>query len=304
MINCIGMSLISEGLQMFKAIMESVVQNFSIQSMQDKYKEDYLLVEYLTPLPIGLVDYLMNTSRDEPRRSRAEERIDILISISMATTFMYLKDSNYLDTLIRKRKQLIYVDDYGDEVSDDWDREIKSFVNKRLYALKDYYRSNINQFYWDRDEANVLAIDTYSDIDINIDSILDYCVIEKELDNDQGQEFLSDDPYEYEEFIAESLRNLGWEATATSGSGDQGADVIARKEGYTLVVQCKLYSQPVGNKAVQEVNAAKGYYEADIAIVVTNASYTKSAKQLSDSLNIYLLHDEELSMFDDAIFTE
>ena len=162
MINCIGMSLISEGLQMFKAIMESVVQNFSIQSMQDKYKEDYLLVEYLTPLPIGLVDYLMNTSRDEPRRSRAEERIDILISISMATTFMYLKDSNYLDTLIRKRKQLIYVDDYGDEVSDDWDREIKSFVNKRLYALKDYYRSNINQFYWDRDEANVLAIDTYS----------------------------------------------------------------------------------------------------------------------------------------------
>jgi hypothetical protein len=288
---------------MFKAIMESIAQNFSTQSIQDKYKEDYLSIEFLASLPDALVGYLNNScSSEEHNLSRADETFYILLGISKITTFMYLKENNYLDTLIRKKKQLIYVDDYGDEVTDDWDREIKKFTNKRFYALVDYYKSNIDQFYWDRDERDVLDIDL--DIDFDIDLILSYYEIEKEFEQEEGEGFTSDDPYEYEEFIAESLRNLGWDATATSGSGDQGADVIARKEGYTLVVQCKLYSQPVGNKAVQEVHAAKGYYEADIAIVVTNASYTKSARQLSDSLDIYLLHDEELSMFDDAIFTE
>ena len=63
-----------------------------------------------------------------------------------------------------------------------------------------------------------------------------------------------------------------------------------QKEGFTYVVQCKLYNQPVGNKAVQEVTSAQAYYEAIGAVVITNNDYTKSARQLAESQNVWLLH--------------
>ena len=40
-------------------------------------------------------------------------------------------------------------------------------------------------------------------------------------------------------------------------SGDQGADIIADKDGMRLIVQCKLLGRPVGNKAVQEAHSAQ-----------------------------------------------
>ena len=55
---------------------------------------------------------------------------------------------------------------------------------------------------------------------------------------------------------------LDWETFVTPQSGDQGADLIIEKYGLKFVVQCKFYSNPVGNKAVQEVIAAKGFYDA------------------------------------------
>ena len=76
------------------------------------------------------------------------------------------------------------------------------------------------------------------------------------------------------------------------------ADVIIEKYGYKFVVQCKLYNQPVGNKAVQEVTSAQSYYEAVGAVVVTNNEYTKSARQLAESQNVWLLHDSQLAEWD------
>ena len=105
-------------------------------------------------------------------------------------------------------------------------------------------------------------------------------------------------PYEYETSITNAFSNLGWIAFQTKGSGDQGADVIIEKYGYKFVVQCKLYNQPVGNKAVQEVTSAQSYYEAVGAVVVTNNEYTKSARQLAESQNVWLLHDSQLAEWD------
>lgn len=65
------------------------------------------------------------------------------------------------------------------------------------------------------------------------------------------------DPLDSERHCAILLENGGWTTRLTPATGDQGADVVAEKEGIRMVVQCKLYSQPVGNKAVQEVFAAK-----------------------------------------------
>jgi len=64
-------------------------------------------------------------------------------------------------------------------------------------------------------------------------------------------------PIEFEQCCADYLGLKGWNAATTGRSGDQGADVVARKASHLLVVQCKKYSRPVGNKAVQEVIAAR-----------------------------------------------
>jgi restriction system protein len=107
-------------------------------------------------------------------------------------------------------------------------------------------------------------------------------------------------PTDYELHCALLLRSTGWDAQTTVASGDQGTDVIARRNGLVLVVQCKLYSQPVGNSAVQEISAARMHYQADYAAVVSNASFTTAARQLARTNGVFLLHHEELLVFDPA----
>lgn len=105
------------------------------------------------------------------------------------------------------------------------------------------------------------------------------------------------DPIDYERHCALLLQEAGWDARVTQASGDQGADVIAERRGQKIVVQCKLYSQPVGNKAVQEAFAAKQHQGADMALVATNADFTPSARQLASTTGVILVHHSQLGQF-------
>lgn len=46
-------------------------------------------------------------------------------------------------------------------------------------------------------------------------------------------------PTEFEERCAEAMRLAGWSAQKTKASGDQGVDVIAERNGISVVLQCK-----------------------------------------------------------------
>lgn len=112
-------------------------------------------------------------------------------------------------------------------------------------------------------------------------------------------ESLPTDGLEFEHWVANALTKFGWDAQVTQGSGDQGLDVLAKKDGVSVAVQCKLYSSNVGNKAVQEVIAAKGLFSTDYACVVSNAGYTASAKELAESQKVSLLSHYDLPRFDE-----
>ncbi len=105
------------------------------------------------------------------------------------------------------------------------------------------------------------------------------------------------DPVDYEHHCAILLRRSGWDAQVTAASGDQGADVLARRDGATLVVQCKLYRGAVGNAAVQQVSAARLHHRARFAAVVSNARYTAAAMALARTNRVHLLHHGELERF-------
>ena len=76
---------------------------------------------------------------------------------------------------------------------------------------------------------------------------------------------------------------------------------MAEKRGIRVVVQCKLYARPVGNKAVQEIAAAKAHEQAHYGVVVSNNSYTQDAEQLASTNRILLLHYTDLCELDSTI---
>jgi restriction system protein len=93
---------------------------------------------------------------------------------------------------------------------------------------------------------------------------------------------------EFESRLANLFARLGWDVTKTKASGDFGADLVCHNLEATMVVQAKRSASPIGVRAVQEVVAAKTYYNAQHAVVVTNNSFTLAAKQLATSNNVTL----------------
>lgn len=104
-------------------------------------------------------------------------------------------------------------------------------------------------------------------------------------------------PIDFEHECADLLNESGWTARVTQASGDQGIDVIATYENVKAVFQVKKYSQPVGNSAVQEIIAGKAFEQAHVAAVVTNSTFTASAKKLANATGVFLLHYSELPDF-------
>lgn len=95
--------------------------------------------------------------------------------------------------------------------------------------------------------------------------------------------------HDFEHFTAGLLIKLGYtQVKVTPGSGDQGVDVTATKDGKKYAIQCKRYSQKLGNKAVQEVFAGKTMYGCNIAVVLTNNYFTDGAKELARSTGVEL----------------
>lgn len=93
---------------------------------------------------------------------------------------------------------------------------------------------------------------------------------------------------EFEYAIAELFKKMGYFAVVTKASGDQGIDIIAKKEGRKFGIQTKCYGSKVTNTAVQETVAGIVYYECDRGIVITNNHFTPSAIELAGKNNIIL----------------
>lgn len=102
--------------------------------------------------------------------------------------------------------------------------------------------------------------------------------------------------YEFEELCAGLFENVGFKVTHTKLSGDRGADLIIEKDFLTYAVQCKCFTTPIGNKAIQEAYSAKGIYNTANAAVITNSTFTKQAIEDAHALGVILWDYESLSI--------
>jgi restriction system protein len=99
---------------------------------------------------------------------------------------------------------------------------------------------------------------------------------------------------DYEHFVANQFKESGWTAQVTKASVDQGADVKIWSGDVDAVVQCKWYQNAVGNKAVQEIVAARTHYGVHNAIVVSKSGYTDAARELANTNDVWLIHHDEI----------
>jgi restriction system protein len=100
----------------------------------------------------------------------------------------------------------------------------------------------------------------------------------KSLKNLKGSQF--------EKYCANLLHELGYSVQVTKGSGDFGADLILNG---SISVQCKLYSNPVSFRALQEVYSSMAKYKTKSAWVITNSRFTKQAMEFANDANIKLI---------------
>lgn len=98
---------------------------------------------------------------------------------------------------------------------------------------------------------------------------------------------MRDDGIRYENYCCKYLQEKGYTTKTTAASGDQGADIIAQKDGFKIAVQCKYRTEgSVGNEAIQQALAGKAFYDCDLALVITNVDFTAKAIEAARKLKV------------------
>lgn len=111
-----------------------------------------------------------------------------------------------------------------------------------------------------------------------------------------------DDDSDFEYLVADLWEEIGYDTQRTKGSGDDGVDVIAVKNGYVrsniqkVVIEAKHYrgDNTVGASVIREMPGAEKMHDADMSVVVTSNIFTNHAKRTAEKLDVELVNGKEL----------
>jgi HJR/Mrr/RecB family endonuclease len=247
-----------------------LLTGYCVVQIVSALSRDVVLLVVLALLVIGAV--ILTTVYSVWNRNSSFRRVDTITDMHM-------------DALVRQRAMQVRSDPYGKPILDKWHSEVSYFIAHHV-------RPNLDpnhQPLLDKECAAILQR-----------------ISQRVANASQMRPAITAipaniTPFEFEAFCAERLRACGWDVQQTALSRDQGVDVIAEKSGVRVVLQCKLYSNPVGNKAVQEIAAGRVHQQAHHGAVVTNGTYTTSAKQLAATNGIRLLHHTDLPQLEQMV---
>jgi restriction system protein len=193
----------------------------------------------------------------------------------------------HVKALYRKKKQLVSRDDYERPQTVHYIKEVKYFITNIVLESFTKEERDLWAAYEEKYAPDCIEL---------IDSIVkDYATTIQHEALQYSNDFSSRD---FEVFCGDLLKDKGWKVQLGKGVQDQGIDLLCEKAEKTVCIQCKMFSQPVGNSAVQEAYAGKGFSGANIAAVVSNAAYTPAAKKLASTNGVLLLHYDDLRDLD------
>lgn len=252
----------------------------------------FLLLNYL----LEKTGFAAKAKEAEMKRAEAEGVKKLALETKLGEEMFALHQrvieitKSHLPALQRKYREGVYKDEFGVEKREKWDDALAYFFKEVVYpnmnpkplisAYGDLYPENMAGA-----EAMILNVARLIEDEVE-ESLSKIKQNESEIEIPVGIEF--------ESYCAGEFRSCGWSVEPTKVVGDQGVDLLAKKESILLAVQCKKHRSPVGNSAVQEVVAGKIHYHADFAVVISNSGFTKSARELAASNEVILLHPEEI----------
>ena len=206
-------------------------------------------------------------------RHEAEEK-------ELNSRFLSAIDRN-IDALKLIYKQSVHNDNFGNPVLTKWKKEMNNFIKSTILGensrieLADFHR-----IVWDahgviyRKTLHALNNEPKNSSVVNSEDMT---------------------PLEFEVHCFDLLKASGWTTNLTKKTGDQGVDIIGFFGKTKAVFQCKFYSKPVGNKAVQEISSGREHEKADLAFVISNKGFTRAAKELASTNSVHLIHFSELT---------
>lgn len=111
---------------------------------------------------------------------------------------------------------------------------------------------------------------------------------------------------EFEEVIGETYRRKGYQVADNGGPGaDGGIDLIARKEGEAILIQCKHWkSEKVGVPTVREMFGLWNAERANEVHIVTCGDFTEEARQFAQGKPIRLIDGASLAQMINKIREE
>jgi HJR/Mrr/RecB family endonuclease len=100
---------------------------------------------------------------------------------------------------------------------------------------------------------------------------------------------------EFERWLGRFYERLGFTVELTPYSGDFGADLIVVWNGMRVAVQAKSGHVRAGVAAVQQVCAARAFYNCERAVVVSSQYFTTEAILLAEANGIELRNRDDLA---------
>jgi len=102
-------------------------------------------------------------------------------------------------------------------------------------------------------------------------------------------------PHLFEAFVAALYTKQGFKTHLTPYSNDKGVDVVAFKDNENYLIQAKQSKDLIGNTGVQEIAAAKKYFDDKFnldfkLILLSNNNFTSSAELLAKPNNVSLIN--------------
>jgi len=120
---------------------------------------------------------------------------------------------------------------------------------------------------------------------------------------DKGRAAIMDieklDGYEFEKLICSLLSKMGFFVEQTALSGDGGVDIIADYNQPILkgryLIQCKRWSNTIGEPIVRDLFGTVLAQKANKGIIITNSFFSEKAREFAEGKNIELIDGNELN---------
>jgi hypothetical protein len=271
----------------FEMLCSSLARNISFHAGREKYHpNDAEVVELSKRFPKDISGKILE-------EIIKNSDVDFEAIVQEVITTSYKLERSHLENRLESKKPFVLpkflkavrveFDEFGEAMQSDLFNDINDILEG--IRVEGSYKGKLKIFHTSYDMVNIA------------NSYMQNWLVEQ----DETVKMPPVDGLEFEHWVSQRLNERNWESYVTRGSGDQGIDVVATKYGVSIGIQCKRYSGPVGNKAVQEAFSGAKHMSLNKAAVLSNSNFTKSAKELAASTGVLLLSPEDIPILSELL---